>query len=50
MVPGWTATGAGKAAYCHPLADSPVKLAVPSSVPFAAQSRPTCAPVLAALL
>jgi len=43
-------TGVAKFAVCHPLALSPPKVTVPSSVPSLAQRWPTCVPVLPAPL
>ena len=45
MVFAVTATGVARSTCCHPVADSPVKVAEASLVPVEDHSVPTCVPV-----
>jgi hypothetical protein len=45
IVPGVIGTGLGKLTCCHPLPDSPVNVAMASSVPSIPHSRAICVPV-----
>jgi hypothetical protein len=48
VVFAWTATGVAKLTSCQPEADSPLKVARPSSVPVLVHSEPVWALVLIA--